>query len=203
MGGRRGITVLSDVVILLALTFLIATLWVYAAENFRSKHTLEAESALPARELYSAAASALDEPGSCNTLSVVIPKGVRIYIMNVELNGTQALAITVRSSGARLDYEAVRNFLVKYGVPRNNSLILIRPGEGPEGAAALLRGTVALNLTPVQLQLASDGKALLPQDFDWGNRTYTVFFNYKMTRVQVCSSWDNSLHLTTLKIIGG
>ena len=200
---RRGITVLSDLLIMVVMLAVISVLWVYAAHYIKPYHLTEASAASSARELESAVRRSLENPGTCLTTSLMVPRGVRLYLFNLTYQGNMGtgLAIVVVDSGADINLTAVRNYLVRQGIKPENVKTAYYGGE-PFGVAVLVNGTVLLGYRSVYTFVSSDGIALQgPQDL-LDNKTYTFYYNYKDSRAAVCSRWVPGAGLVGVRLTG-
>jgi len=202
MVARRGITILSDVVMMIALLLLISALWVYTSNNFKAKHTVEAASAEAAIQLYNTLKSSLSDPGSCVSMSISIPKGVRIYVANIDGGGGGggSAAIIVKEAGRRIDAEATARLLIVLGAPRGDVKIVYDSGRAV-GAAVLINGTRLQGLPLVSVGL--HGSVLDMSGIDWSGLNGTVeYYNYKTSSLTICSNWSNTLQAVQLRISG-
>jgi len=193
---RRGITILSDIVIIVALLILISTLWLYTAEYFKQKHTLEAISADEAIQIVGLFESVLSNPDSCSSMSVSIPKGVRIYVLSIDQPLPSVLVI-VKPAGAKLDINATANMLVTLGAPKERVKLVYDQGV-LIGAAVMLNNTLLLGMAPFAAQINGDMLTLL--GVNWTTNDNMIYFNYKTTQVKACSRWDSESQLVALLV---
>jgi len=197
---RRGVTILSDVVMIVGLLLIISGLWIYTATFYKEKRTLEAVAAEEALSLRGAIRRVISDPGMCSSTSLSIPPGVRIYVLNIDADGRTGVALVVRRAGARLDLGAVRTLLISLGAPRTDAY-LVYSGGLLQGAGLVVWNTSVQGLPPVGAQV--DGDSLVLDGVNWTGANETIYYNYKDTLVRLCSRWDNSARSVTLVLPRG
>ncbi|MCE4628176.1 MAG: hypothetical protein F7C34_03395 [Desulfurococcales archaeon] len=192
---RRGITILSDVVMIVALLLIMSGLWIYTATFYKEKRTLESVAAEEILTLYGTIEQVLSDPGMCTSTSLSIPPGIRIYVANIEADGRTGTLLIAKPSGARIELGAVRNLLISLGAPREDAY-LIYSGGVLQGAGLVVWNTSVRGLEPVDASIS--GGTLDLGGVNWGGSDTLLYYNYKDTIVRVCSRWDNNARSTVL-----
>ena len=198
---RRAITILSDMLMLVTLLIVLSALWVYSASTIKPRHIPEAGAAQAAVEMAGMIRQTLRAPGSCSSMSLSLPLGARIYVLNLTINGSKSLGLLVAPSGADLDIEAIANFMVQQGASMGSVKIAIINGTRV-GAVLLVNGTAPVGVSPVNATIRGRLLVIEGPPGLLANNTYTFYYNYKDTRAGACSEWSSALGTLVVRMTG-